>query len=241
MSQLFYLRDSRTNVGSTCLFWAKDGCGYTSDLNKAHVYTLEEAQRKFNSRHTDVPLAKTRVDELARSRVDCQYLPADGEKVGCDEYVISPKGKWDGNDVYWLGGDLFSLNYKSAFVFSYSRALERINELGIAANIYAKSEIDVIARRTFQVAYINEHHMITAAGIRKPKRKRTRQTTGKTRGNCPHCGCITWGFNPYENYSCAEQYSERNGLSFVVSDTCEELKARKARRKQSKIEGEAAC
>lgn len=231
MSQLFYLRDSRTNVGSTCLFWAKDGCGYTSDLDKAHAYTLEEAQRKFNSRHTDVPLAARLVDELARERVDCQYLPAAGEKAGCDEYVISPKGRWDGNDVYWLTFDMFSVNYKSAVVFSYRRALERINELGIEANIYAKAEIDAIARRTFQVANINERKMITAAGIRKPKRKRPRQTTGKTRGNCPHCGAITWGFNPYENYSCAEQYSERNGLSFVVSDTCEDLKANKARRK----------
>lgn len=231
MSQLFYLRDSRSNVGSTCLFWAQDGCGYTSDLNKAHVYTLEEAQRKFNSRHTDVPLCKELVDELARVRVDCQLLGDAGEKSGCDEYVISQKGRWDGNDVYWLAVDMFSVNYKSAFAFSYRRALERIDELGIEANIYAKAEIDAIARRTFQAANINERRMITAAGIRKPKRPRTRQTTGKTRGNCPHCGCITWGFNPYENYSCAEQYSERNGLSFVVSDTCEDLKASKARRK----------
>nr|WP_320125716.1 hypothetical protein [uncultured Shewanella sp.] len=241
MSQSFYLRDSRSNVGSTCLFWAQDGCGYTSDLNKAHVYTLEEAQRKFNSRHTDVPLCKELVDELARVRVDCQLLGDAGEKSDCDEYVISQKGRWDGNDVYWLAVDMFSVNYKSAFAFSYRRALERIDELGIEANIYAKAEIDAIVRRTFQVANINERRMITAAGIRKPKRPRTRQTTGKTRGNCPHCGCITWGFNPYENYSCAEQYSERNGLSFVVSDTCEDLKASKARRKQSNIKGERTC
>ncbi|MGI2222640.1 hypothetical protein [Shewanella oncorhynchi] len=231
MNPLFYLCDSRSNVGSTCLFWAQDGCGYTSNLNKAHVYTLEEAQRQFNTRHTDVPLEKTLVDELARSRVDCQYLPADGEKAGCGEYVISPKGRWDGNDIYWLTFDFLSVNYKGAVVFSYRNALARIDELGIDANIYAKPDIDAIARRTLQAANVNERRMITAAGIRKPKRQRTRQTTGKTRGNCPHCGAITWGFNPYENYTCAEQYSERNGLSFVVSDTCEELKASKARRK----------
>lgn len=237
MSQLFYLRDSRTNVGSSCLFWAKDGCGYTSDLDKAHVYTLEEAQRKFNSRHTDVPLAARLVDELARERVDCQYLPAAGEKAGCDEYVISPKGRWDGNDVYWFTFDFLSVNYKGAAVFSYRNALARINELGIDANIYAKSEIDAIARRTFQVANINERKMITAAGIRKPKRKRTRQTTGKTRGNCPHCGCITWGFNPYENYSCAQADTERRG--YALWDNCEEVKRAKQISK-AKIEGEAA-
>ncbi|MEL4429855.1 hypothetical protein [Shewanella mangrovisoli] len=237
MSQLFYLRDSRTNVGSTCLFWAQDGCGYTSDLDKAHAYTLEESQRQFNSRHTDVPLAARLVDELARERVDYQYLPAAGEKAGCDEYVISPKCRWDGNDVYWLTFDMFSVNYKSAVVFSYRRALERINELGIEANIYAKAEIDAIARRTFQAANINERKMITAAGIRKPKRKRTRQTTGKTRGNCPHCGAITWGFNPYEAYTCAHADAEDRG--FNLYNNCKEVKLAKQMRK-AKIEGEAA-
>jgi|GEM_PF-457582 hypothetical protein len=237
MSQLFYLRDSRSNVGSTCLFWAKDGCGYTSDLDKAHAYTLEEAQRKFNSRHTDVPLCKELVDELARSRVDCQYLPADGEKAGCDEYVISPKGKWDGNDVYWFTFDFLSVNYKGAAVFSYRNALARINELGIEANIYAKAEIDAIARRTFQAVHINERKMITAAGIRKPKRKRTHQTTGKTRGNCPHCGCITWGFNPYEAYTCAQADAEYRG--FKLYGNCKEVKRAKQISK-AKIEGEAA-
>ncbi|MGI2056207.1 hypothetical protein ACRN9T_03290 [Shewanella baltica] len=231
MSQLFYLRDSRSNVGSTCMFWADRG-GYTSNLDLAEVFTLEEAQRKFNSRHTDVPLCKELVDELATVRVDHQYLVDSGEKSDCDEYVICINGEWDGNDVYWVSQFGFShINYNAATIFSYQDALD-IQSLGVGikTTIYAKSDIDAIARRTFQAANINERSMITAVGIRKPKRPRTRQTTGKTRGNCPHCGCITWGFNPYENYSCAEQYSERNGLSFVVSDTCEELKASKARR-----------
>lgn len=236
MSQSFYLQDSRSNVGSSCLFWAKDGCGYTSDLNKAHVYTLEEAQRKFNSRHTDVPLCKDLVDELATVRVDCQYLDGFGKKSGCDEYVICINGDWDGNDVYWLTLDFKSVNYKSSAVFSHKSALLRSWELveqGFDSTIYAKPDIDVIARRTFQASSINERRMITAAGIRKPKRPRIRQTTGKTRGNCPHCGCITWGLNPYEAYTCAEQYSECNGLEYVVSDTCEELKASKARSKSA--------
>ncbi|MGI2121951.1 hypothetical protein ACRN9J_07125 [Shewanella baltica] len=232
MSQLFYLRDSRSNVGSTCMFWADRG-GYTSNLDLAEVFTLEEAQRLFKIRHTDVPLCKELVDELATVRVDHQYLVDSGEKSDFDEYVICINGEWDGNDVYWVSQFGFShINYNTATIFSYQDALD-IQSLGVGikTTIYAKSDIDAIARRTFQAANINERRMITASGIRKPKRQRTRQTTGKTRGNCPHCGCITWGFNPYENYSCAEQYSERNGLSFVVSDTCEELKASKARRK----------
>jgi hypothetical protein len=229
MNPLFYLRDSRDNVGSTCMFWADRG-GYTSNLELAEVFTLEEAQRQFNSRHTDVPLSKDLVDEQSTVRVDHQYLGDEGEKSGCDEYVIRIGDRTDGNDVYWLTVDFSSVSYKASAVFAYQVALVRVNELktqGIVANIYAKTDIDAIARRTFQAANINERSMITAAGIRKPKRPRPRQTTGKTRGNCPHCGCITWGLNPYEAYSCADQYSERMELDFTVSISCEELKARR--------------
>ena len=229
MNPLFYLRDSRDNVGSTCMFWADRG-GYTSNLELAEVFTLEEAQRQFNSRHTDVPLSKDLVDEQSTVRVDHQYLGDEGEKSGCDEYVIRIGDRTDGNDVYWLTVDFSSVSYKASAVFAYQVALVRVNELktqGIVATIYAKTDIDAIARRTFQAANINERSMITAAGIRKPKRPRTRRTTGKTRGNCPHCGCITWGLNPYEAYSCADQYSERMELDFTVSISCEELKARR--------------
>ncbi|WMB74816.1 hypothetical protein RA178_09550 [Shewanella oncorhynchi] len=229
MNHLFYLRDSRGNVGSTCMFWADRG-GYTSNLELAEVFTLEEAQRQFNSRHTDIPLSKDLVDEQSTVRVDHQYLGDEGEKSGCDEYVIRIGDRTDGNDVYWLTVDFSSVSYKASAVFAYQVALVRVNELktqGMVATIYAKTDIDAIARRTFQAANINERSMITAAGIRKPKRPRTRQTTGKTRGNCPHCGCITWGLNPYEAYSCADQYSERMELDFTVSISCEELKARR--------------
>lgn len=240
MSQLFYLRDSRTNVGSTCLFWAKDGCGYTSDLDKAHVYTLEEAQRKFNSRNSDVPLCKELVDQLATVRVDCQYLGSSGKNAGNFDYVMRFGTSTDGNDVYWCTKNSRSVKYQYAETLSYEIAIRNAKNLkheGIETTIYAKPDIDAIARRTFQAANINERQMITAAGIRKPKRKRTRQTTGKTRGNCPHCGAITWGLNPYEAYTCAQADAEDRG--FNLYNNCKEVKLAKQIRK-AKIEGEAA-
>ncbi|MGL4518044.1 MAG: hypothetical protein ACRCUH_15295 [Shewanella sp.] len=240
MDKMFYLRDSRSDVGRTCLFWAQDGCGYTSDLNKAHVYTLEEAQRKFNSRHTDVPLSKALVDELSTVRVDCQYLGDSGEKSGCNEYVIRLGNGTDGNDVYWVTPEFKSVNYKSSSVFSYELALLRAKagfSFDVKNTIYAKPDIDAIARRTFQAANVNERRMITAAGIRKPKRPRTRKTTGKTRGNCPYCGCITWGFNPYENYTCVEADSEVRG--WALWGDCKEVKKAKQSYKQSSTEVES--
>jgi hypothetical protein len=204
MSQLFYLRDSRSDVGNSCMFWAKDGAGYTTNLDKAHVYTLEEAQRHFNSRHTDVPLAKELVDELARVRVDHQCLKDDSShKSAVAECVIRMGTRTDGNDVFWVTMLGHSANYHKASLFTYQ---------------------DAIARRTFQASNINERKMITAAGMRKPKRPRTRRTTGKTRGNCPDCGKVTWGFNPHEAYSCADAMNESLGLDYCLYDDCEDVK-----------------
>lgn len=216
----FYLRDTRTNVGNSCMFWAQDGKGYTSNLDKAHVYTLEEAQRYFNSRHTDVPLSKALVDELSTVRVDHQYLEESQGGLCADggEYVIHVKrGDYDGNDVYWKAEKGSTVNLPDALVLTKEeaeQALRFLDDAFIYPFLYAVS----ISRRTFQAANINERRMITAAGIRKLKRPRARPTTGRTRGNCPQCGKVTWGFNPYEAYTCAEAAAERHGISFSDCD-----------------------
>lgn len=222
----FYLRDTRSNVGSTCMLWAKDGCGYTSNLDKAHVYTLEEAQRHFNSRHADVPLCKELVDAAATVRVDHQHLDdcMAGLATGCGQYVIHVKGDWDGNDVYWKTTSGSSVNLSEALVLKKAEAKEAVR-LFDDVIIYPLPYVQSISRRTLQVNNINERRMITAAGIRKPKRKRERPTTGRTRGNCPECGKVTWGFIPYEAYTCAEAANERAG--FKLYDSCTDVPRRK--------------
>lgn len=216
----FYLRDTRTNVGSTCMFWAENGNGYTTNLDRAHVYTLEDAQRHIDSRHTDVPLSKELVDELATERVDHQYL--DGCMAGlatyCNQYVVHcMQGDYDGNDVYWKSEKGHSVNLTEALVLTRDEVEAAVLVLD-AVTIYRLEYVQSISRRTFQTASINERRMITAAGIRKPKRPRSRPTTGRTRGNCPYCGKVTWGFNPYEAYTCAEAAAERHGISFSDCD-----------------------
>lgn len=218
----FYLRDTRSNIGSACTFWAKDGCGYTSDLGKAEVYSLEDAQHHFNSRHTDVPLSKELVDAVSRTRVDHQYLDDEraGLVAGCNEYVIHVKGDWDGNDVYWKTTSGSSVNLSEALVLKKAEAKEAVR-LFDDVIIYSMPYVMSISRHTLQVNMVNERRMITAAGIRKPKRKRERRTSGRTRGNCPHCGRVTWGFNPYEAYTCAEAVEEKHGVTiYGSSNTC---------------------
>lgn len=226
----FYLRDTRSNTGSSCMFWAENGNGYTTNLDKAHVYTLEEAQSHFNSRHTDAPLSKALVDDLVTVRVDHQYLDVSQDGLGADggEYVIHVnRGDYDGNDVFWKAERGCTVNLSDAMVLTKDeaeQAMRFLDDAFIYPFLYAVS----ISRRTFQTASINERRMITAAGIRKPKRPRYRQTSGRTRGNCPYCGKVTWGFNPYEAYTCAEATSERHGIYFSdCDDAARYSKARK--------------
>lgn len=74
MSEQFYLQDNRSYVGNDILFWAKDGKGYTTDLNKAHIYTKEEAVKQHQSRETDIPWPKDYIDVKTRPAVDMQYV-----------------------------------------------------------------------------------------------------------------------------------------------------------------------
>ncbi|MGL6237795.1 hypothetical protein [Aeromonas dhakensis] len=227
----FYLRDTRSNTGSSCMFWAINGNGYTTCLDKAHVYTLEEAQRYIDSRHTDVPLSKALVDDLVTVRVDHQYLDESqgGEVADGDEYVIHvSRGDYDGNDVYWKAERGCTANLSDAMVLTKDEAEQAMRFLDDAA-IYPFLYAVSISRRTFQARNVNERRMVTAAGIRKPKRPRSRSTTGRSRGNCPDCGKVTWGLNPYEAYTCAEAASEKYGASHL--DDCDDAarynKARK--------------
>ena len=46
----YYLQDTRAIVGNDMLWWAIDGKGYTTDLNKANVFTEYEAFRRSDTR-----------------------------------------------------------------------------------------------------------------------------------------------------------------------------------------------
>lgn len=78
MSDLFfYLQDSRSYVGNDVLWWAKDGKGYTTDLSKAHVYSLNDAQAQHDMRPSDIPWPKDYIDGKTRPAVDMQYIKRD--------------------------------------------------------------------------------------------------------------------------------------------------------------------
>jgi len=203
VSELFYLQDSRSYTGTNVVFWRTGGSGYGTNLDELEVYSLEDAQHQHNRRDSDVPLLKSLVDKLSIVAVDCQVLPEVGTEDPKGQYVVQRKGYWNGNDIRFVRRYGETYNYSEAEVFTKSDAEDLFSDSESYA-IFSKTSIDKIARRTFQANNIDKKTMIKQAGIKLVKPKRVRQTTGKTRGNCPECGKITWDYNPYENAYCAK-------------------------------------
>lgn len=79
----WYLQDKRSYSGNAVMWWAKDKKGYTSDLNKAHVFTEEEAFAQAKERDTDVPWAKEYIDLHTQRTCDMQYI----KKKESDEFI----------------------------------------------------------------------------------------------------------------------------------------------------------
>lgn len=196
MKNRFY----KTNgyVGSSVLFWAMDGRGYTTNIDLAHVYTREETQRHVDNgwlRDKDeFPLCADDVEAFSQWRVDCQYVKKTFPDFADpnDEYVLVKKGRWDGNDLAFANGIDFDFDYGKAKNFRAFDVEAYIEQKQTYFFIVPRYHTDEIARRTFQKQNINRRKMITAAGITGLRQKRRSKTTGKQRFNCPTCGKIIW-------------------------------------------------
>lgn len=67
----YFLQDSRQVVGNDLLFWRQGRAGYTTNIDEAHVFTLEEA---LSHRKTDVPWPVEYIRSISRPAVDHQRL-----------------------------------------------------------------------------------------------------------------------------------------------------------------------
>ncbi|HFN5956445.1 TPA: DUF551 domain-containing protein [Escherichia coli] len=66
MNNRFYMMCLRETVGNNASFHCHNGNGYSSDIDRAHVYTLEEAQKAWNcGRDIDHPVCADSVDAMA--------------------------------------------------------------------------------------------------------------------------------------------------------------------------------
>lgn len=206
-NDLFYMACLRDTVGSNVAFHGLDGNGYHTNVSKAQVFTKAQAQRFWdNGREFDLPLKADLVDALTKFHVDCQYIPTQTTlKDGCTRYVGFLKGRWDGNDVYWLteitrNRDSFETDFSKALVVRKPIASEQIT--------WIPFEIaDKVKRKTFSISLLNKRTMTQGAGLVTPshikRANRRKPSSGKTRWNCPGCGKISWQHNPYDFEGCA--------------------------------------
>ena len=67
----YYLMDARTCVGNCALWWGPDGAGYLCDLDKAGLYSYEEAHAH---RDTDLPIPQDVAEGLAVRHVRVEGL-----------------------------------------------------------------------------------------------------------------------------------------------------------------------
>ncbi|SPL72294.1 hypothetical protein [Acinetobacter stercoris] len=209
MRDRFYLACFRDNVGSNVGFNCHNLQGYHTDLDKAHVCTLKEAQYHFDhAREYDQPLSADHVDALAIWKVDHQYIP-NKTQISGDEYryVAFQKNKYDGNDVFWMNKFTYpTTDFSRATILNEELALAFLNsESGFI--VIPFSLANQAKRRTFDFNKINKRTMIQGAGLKistEIKKFRRRKKNPKTRFNCPSCGKISWQFNPYDFLGCKD-------------------------------------
>lgn len=68
----YFLQDTRDMVGNCMLFWRKGSRGYTTRIEEAELFTVEEA---LSHRKTDRPWPEDLIRGIARLTVDHQHLP----------------------------------------------------------------------------------------------------------------------------------------------------------------------
>jgi hypothetical protein len=76
-SELFFIRDKRSVVGNSVMWWARNSAGYTVDIRGAQIFTKEEAEKICRGcRPTDVAYPVDRIMALTQLHIDIQDLNA---------------------------------------------------------------------------------------------------------------------------------------------------------------------
>ncbi|PYB98125.1 hypothetical protein DMX09_25400 [Pseudomonas protegens] len=187
MSDLFYLQDSRNNVGSRAMFW-KSGGGYTSNLDEAEEFTSERAVKQFESRDTDMPWPAAYVRARAEIGVDCQYLTrSEAEAYRNDDgrVYVAYACTWDGNDLVWLGGKGPTADLEQAI---HPGASDAVGYRSKEFELWPCGYIVERSRPVVRASLLDHKQALRAAGLRLPKIKvqRTRKYSNLT--NCDGCG-----------------------------------------------------
>jgi hypothetical protein len=194
MPDLFYLQDSRSNVGSRAMFW-RNGGGYTSNLDEAEQFTRECAVKQYECRETDLPWPVDYVCARAQVGVDHQYLERVNPPYSEPFYVSMPR-EWDGNDLYWkrpLATGGLTSNLLDAGVWE-SEGAELLAYQGY--QVWPKAYIDGKSRRVVPAALLHHKQALRSAGLKLAKAKP--QKARRYLYRCEPCGRF---LTEYQNYT----------------------------------------
>ncbi|WP_455917418.1 hypothetical protein [Pseudomonas cerasi] len=187
MPELFFLQDSRSNVGSRAMFW-REGGGYTSNLNEAEQFKRESAIKQYECRETDLPWPVEYVRTRAEVGVDSQYLTkseAEADRNMDGRFYVAYARDWDGNDLVWLGGSGPTANLEGAIHPGGADALSYRSQ---GFELWPCGYIADRSRPVVRALLLDHKQALRAAGLRLPRMKaqRTRKYSNLT--NCEGCG-----------------------------------------------------
>lgn len=202
-SPAFYLQDSRSCTGDNMMWWAAGGRGYTSSVEKAQAYTLDQAMRQFEMRGFDLPWPVDYIDGLKRPAVDAQYLSKEDATAFNDVlFYVNLTNKRNGNDAMWVAATGQSTDLGKAKLFSREEAEKAcaLHEFGYA---WPKSYVDGLVRQVMSIERVSRTAASKSCGVQLPKRVFEKHERERLRccgcnrfmshqsfwhGPCAHCG-----------------------------------------------------
>lgn len=184
----FVLQDSRGNTGDRLMFWAKDGAGYTTNLENAQRYTKEQACSQNESRESDLPWPLAYLEALAEWSVDCQYVEPEEvsrELLDATRAHLYASNAWNGNDLVFLTGDgglTNDLRKAEPFLVTIAVAMAAnpVNKVSVIPHLLAVR----LARRVIPNGKVKHREALRGTGVilAKPPKYRA------PRDRCGHCG-----------------------------------------------------
>ena len=73
-SERYYIQDTRCYVGNCVLWWTPNGGGYTTEIDKAGLFSAEAAAAIANNRSTDIPWPEAIVRKAVVQHVRIEML-----------------------------------------------------------------------------------------------------------------------------------------------------------------------
>lgn len=187
MSDLFFLQDSRSNVGSRAMFW-RNGGSYTSNLDEAQQFTWEHALKLYECRESDLPLPVSYTRALSETGVDFQYLTrseAEAYNNTDGRFYVAYAHDWDGNDLVWLGGSGPTADLEGAIHPGGEDAL-RYRSQGF--DLWPCGYIAARSRPVVRASLLDHKQALRAIDLRLPRIKVQRTRTYSNLTNCEGCG-----------------------------------------------------